>query len=194
MALGDLTPAQAIACVREALADAAVDHGEIFDALRAYAWKTFAERIMGEEMTPRHDLFRRVSSLFEHAGDLERANKLAAYADLAIESVRFGRLHALGDVCARAHVRDILQVLKTHGNTALRTVVLAETGLKQANLSRVLAHMASSGLISRQTDGKNVTLTLTSLGREAITSPRSPGGNALIVFPPLATRQSVSDR
>jgi predicted transcriptional regulator len=186
LALGELAVPQALTLLRASLDQPDIQTiARVYEALRALAWKKFAERVVGEEMRQWHDLFRQAAALFDVANSGTYSQRAAAFADLAIESVRFGNANSIDDMRARAHVRDILVALSKRGGTALRSAVMHDTHLKQANLSRVLAHMAAAGFVDRRPSGREVVVSLTSLGREAISSPPRHGANALMVSPPL---------
>lgn len=184
----DLSPTEALDVLQLVLVDPKEGEAQrSYEALRSAVWKLLTSRLYGEAMRDWQDVCRRGAALMRSHGAENQAEKTLTLAELALESARFGDVHQRVRVAARPQVRKLLHILSQHGGQAMRDVVLEEAGLGQANLSRILATLASIGFVERVTLGREVHLTLTSLGREALSRPPSTptGAGGLSIEPSI---------
>ncbi len=179
----DTSPEEAIACLRLSLREPSREAAEaVYEALRAAGWRLLTSRIFGSEIEAWCDIFGQAAALLRRDfGDL--SDRTTALADLATESARFGVLHSHEQAIAKEHVIDVLKAIGKNG--ARKAEVMNATGLKQANLSRILANLIAVGLVDRKSLGKEASFTLSVAGLDALSPddvhPRGSGG--LIVSP-----------
>lgn len=179
----DIAPEEVIANVRSSLKNPNREAAEAtYEALRAASWRLLTSRVFGNEIEAWLDLFGQAAALLRRDfGDL--SERITALADLAMESARFGELHSHQKAIAKEHVIDVLRAIGKKG--ARKTEVMNATGLKQANLSRILANLIAIGLVDRKSIGKEASFTLSAAGLDALSpnnvSPRGRGG--LVVSP-----------
>lgn len=152
---GDASLAEARAILEHATSDAARAPA-IYAALRAWTWKALRGRRQDGELSGWHRLLRAVAArLSMH--DPALSERIETLGELVFETVRFADANPTDEVLARDHVREILDALRTApGCEIARPELIRLFGLKQANLSRVLAIMEGSGLVERETRGRVV--------------------------------------
>jgi DNA-binding transcriptional ArsR family regulator len=174
----------------------------IYEALRSATWKLLTGRVYGPEMRDWHDVFRRSASLLTELGEPGVGERVGAMADLALESARFGAKHSVESVMCKSHVLEIIKALQVRGGAAKRGEIMSATGLRQSNLSRVLAVMAAVGLVDRQPEGKEVRFSVTRKALEALalgTPRRQPEalpfeGSPGAVGEPASSRRLLTTR
>ena len=165
---GDATPAEAASAIRAAI-QAHEGFGErVYAALRDVTWRTLTSHAFNEELSGWFDVMRHASMLAKRASDASLAAKLRALSDLIAQSARFAELQPLDEVLNRKHVTDILRMLAAATGPTARADLARSTGLANANLSRVLAILASSGLVERKSSGKEALFSLTAAGHAAL--------------------------
>lgn len=159
--------AAAITHVLDHLDDENVD--ELFSALRSWVWKTLESRRRDDELVDWIDLFGRVAAYLENQwGAL--ATKLEAYVELLQASVMVAGAAATSDPLKRKHVRTILSLVYRSGGKLRRQQLLEGVGLKDANLSNIIAPLRDRGWIQREMDGREAIYRLTERGREVTLS------------------------
>jgi len=185
LALGELPPDEAGPLIAQTLESPQPKAcGRMYDALGALAWKQSAERLAGEPMRAWHDLYRYAAGLMRDAGEVELGAKLLGIADQTLRWVHYGLARPRKDIRRRAHEYRILVFLDGHeGKKAWREEIKAEFSLKQGNLSRVLANLATGGFVERHAEGRRQLVELTAQGREAIN--QRPGAGGLVTSPPI---------
>ena len=85
----------------------------------------------------------------------------------------------------------MLQTLRLHG-VAARVILARATGLRDANLSRVLSVVQSAGLVEREQRGKEAAFTLSRRGRQACAKWPAPKRAAVVPPPPARLSPSVA--
>jgi predicted transcriptional regulator len=178
----DASPEEAVSGLRLSLKEPSREAAEaVYEALRAASWRLLTSRIYGSEIEAWFDLFSQAAALLRRDfGDL--SERTTALADLATESARFGALHSHEQAIAKEHVIDVLRAIGKNG--ARKAEVMNATGLKQANLSRILANLIAVGLVDRKSVGKEASLTLSAAGLDALSPDVHPhGSRGLIVSP-----------
>lgn len=192
----DLTPSEALDLIhRDLKAPDTPQLQRTYEALRSAGWKLLTARLYGDPMRDWQDVFRRAAALFRACDAPLLAERTLTLAELALESARFGAAHDRKIVAARPQVRKILSILKRHSGQAMREIVLAESKLGQANLSRILATLASVGFIERDVEGREVRISLTRLGYEALTRPPGTptGAGGLSLEPGIEEDEEVHE-
>jgi predicted transcriptional regulator len=156
-----------------------------YEALREVVWNFVASREKGVQLDHWSDVILRVRQLLR----LKKSpifERFTVLADLLEQSGRFAELHAPCVVKARKHDAQILQILARSSAPVERSRILRETKLRDANLSRILANLAASGLVNRQTEGREVLVTITDAGRAQVSHlPASAG--SISVAPSLTS-------
>jgi DNA-binding MarR family transcriptional regulator len=188
LSLAELDAEDTLNLVQQAL-HSKIDNlnARVFEALRSNTWKLLTARIYGEDMRKWHDVFRKCASLFASI-DPVASIQIRVLSDMALESARFGSINSLKEMLSKEHVAEILQVIEREGGQAKRAKIIELTGLRQANLSRILANMSAVGLVDRDIQGREVALSLTVIAKEHLkTTTRTPQ-----VAPQLAPRLVMS--
>jgi DNA-binding MarR family transcriptional regulator len=170
LAAADLAPSAATAAVRGVLKANPEAGEEIYRALRAWCWKALTSRRFDSELRAWHDLLLKTASALE-ARRQPAAAKLGVLGDLLYESIQFGEHEPVGEVLQRVHVRKILTFLDGRAEVERRALVQA-TGLKSANLSRILSNLQACGLVERLPRGREAAFRLSRSGQDAATEIR----------------------
>ncbi|WP_375312821.1 winged helix-turn-helix domain-containing protein [Bradyrhizobium sp. A5] len=177
-------PSEAFSYLRQLLADSYSDDTAegAYEALREVVWNFVASREKGIQLDQWSDVILRVRQLLrmKKSPIFERFTVLA---DLLEQSGRFAELHAPGVVKARKHDAQILQILARSNVPVERSRILRETKLRDANLSRILANLAASGLVNRQTEGREVLVSITDAGRMQVSHLPAAGGGSIPAAP-----------
>ncbi|WP_334162687.1 hypothetical protein [Phenylobacterium sp.] len=163
-------PAEAAKAIRAAL-KANVDPDTLYRALRGVTWRLLTERRYDGDARAWLDLMRRTGAHLRGANP-EAALKLGALSDLLFESVQFGQHEPVEDILSRAHVRQLLGILKA--GEQRKAVLAARLRLKGPNLSRVLSLVQSANLVERTTLGKEAIFRLSRLGEELAATLPAP--------------------
>lgn len=171
IALLEVEPSHALTGIRAALRsrDEETDRA-LFESLRSATWKLLTSQIYGGEVRQWYDLILQVCAYYVERNVALEA-KLTALSELLMESIRFGEVHPADEVTSRQHVLDILRAIDSLDRDktgARRTDVLETTGLKQSNLSRILATMQSLGLVIKKMRGREAVLFLTARGKSSL--------------------------
>jgi len=167
IALGEADVADAAKAISMALARP--DRGvaaSLYESLRSWVWKTLEARRRDDELLEWLDMIGRVSSsLRGEYRDL--ALKLETCVELLHTSVARASATASPSL-ERKHVRSIMQALLRSDGTMRKRDLQEETGLKEANLARVMAPLRDAGWVTRQMDGKAAIYSLSDAGRRAV--------------------------
>ncbi|NYZ11650.1 winged helix-turn-helix transcriptional regulator [Azospirillum sp. RWY-5-1] len=180
IARGDATPQDAAVTVRDAFLafDGAGSLGEhVYAALRDMTWHTLTSRAYTDDLAGWFDVVGHAAALAVHAGEHEVARRLRVLGDLIGQSARFVELQPSDEILDRKHVVRILRLLRKEGDPVPRARLAAETGLANANLSRVLAMLGSHGLVQRRSAGKEALFTITQAGVAALERREGEGGH-----------------
>ena len=144
----------------------------LFEALQSWTWKTLDARRRDDDLIGWTDVVARVASfLASDWGAL--AVKLEGYVDLLHTSVMVAATSETRSPLERKHVRTILLNLAGAGGRMRRTELRDQVGLKEANLSRVMAPLQDMGWIARQLDGREANYKLTESGLAAAAQIKS---------------------
>ena len=168
VALGEVSAARARVAIADALKDASPSSvGRVYASLRAWVWKALNARRRDQELREWFDILKRTSSFLEREF-APFAARLSVLHELIYESVTVSEKLSINDLLRRSHVRDAVRLVAQAPNGRLDRVALGHRlNLKQANLTRVLSLVCSSGLLERQVQGKNVVYQLTRAGQDA---------------------------
>lgn len=166
IAEASIAPNEAFARLREALQAAPDDTAaeNSYEALRGLVWHIVSSREEREDITEWIDIVLKVRQLLRTKAS-PLTERFTVLADLLDQSRRFGKFHPTGELLGRKHVRSVLEVLLRHQGTATRAMVAERVGLRDANMSRILANLASAGWIRRRSEGREVVVSLTQEGK-----------------------------
>ena len=164
-AFDDLSPEDARQAISAVLRG---DQGreQLYENLSAWVWSALRSRRGDSELREWLRILKATQAQFSFAGEQALAERMQALVDLIYRSVRTADVATDADLLARAHVRTILQLLFTRGGSAPRKFVRDRTGLMQGNLNRVIDLLESAGLVTRQTQGREVDYELTRRGMQ----------------------------
>ena len=137
----------------------------VYDALASRAWSLIRSPETGEEMTAWHEVFRSVSVLLKRRGTTDLADRLRGVGDLVAQTARFSARRPLKSVMSRRHAPEILALIDGADGGITRYEIVRQTGLNDANLSRILRVMQDSGLVQRRTNGREACFVITHRGR-----------------------------
>lgn len=187
MAAGEFDREGTIGCVRQHLDEDPTHPELVYDALRSFCWKLLTARLAEQEMREWHDVFRQSGALLEARGHSDQSKMVNVLSDLTLESARFAAVNRPEEMIRRRYVQEILHAIAASGKEgAWRRDVMERTGLKQANLSRILAHLTSASLVDRRMVGREARLLLTSLARSLLPSSPDGGYQAVTVSPSIS--------
>jgi signal transduction histidine kinase len=141
-----------------------------YRALKGAVWHLVASRDTGPHVDLWEDVILRVRGLLRSIGST-LADRFTVLADLLDQSARFATFQSKEELKNRKHVGAILELLARYNAPVERSVVAKETGLRDANLSRILANLASAGWIVRRYEGRQLYVGLTNEGLEAARLP-----------------------
>lgn len=166
IATASVTPAEVFASLREPLLaseDGALAE-KMYEALRGLVWNVVSSREGGDQLNAWTDVVLKIRQLLRTKAS-PIAERFTVLADFLDQSLRFSKLHPASELLARKHVRTVLEVLLAHQGTVTRAKIAERVGLRDANMSRVLANLASAGWIKRRTEGREVVVSLTEEGK-----------------------------
>ena len=135
----------------------------IYEALRGAVWHLVSGREDGSHLDLWADVVLRLRQVLRDRRSA-LSERFTVLADLLDQSARFPKLHPRRDLARRKHVAPILSMLSLADGPTRRGAIARGTGLKEANLSRILANLVSAGLVSRRYEGRDAILELTSEG------------------------------
>ncbi|MGU3387830.1 winged helix-turn-helix domain-containing protein [Methylobacterium sp. D53M] len=140
----------------EAALQAGDSDQRVYVALRDWTWKTLTGHLSCDDMEGWHALIRGVAARIA-SRSAALSERLRVLSEMIYTSIRFTDANALEDVVRREHVGAILGALRATPDGVLsREDLRRRFGLGQANLSRVLTIMASSGLVRKEMQGRRV--------------------------------------
>ncbi len=143
--------------------------GDIFaafyNAFRSITWRMVRSPSPSEDIAQWYDLCTHVGAAMRRRNDVENSARMETLAELLGQTSRFAKLQSVDSVVRRQHTDAILAVLVKHKGRADKATIMQITGLRQANLSRLLNVLSVKGLIERSRLGKEAIITLTDSGR-----------------------------
>lgn len=152
---------------------------QVYEAFRSLVWSSVSNREVGESLNAWADVVLKVRQILRTCSS-PVAERFTVLADFLEQSNRFASFHPADELLTRKHVRTILEKLLSNHRETTRTTIAEATKLRDANLSRILANLASAGWIKRRNDGREVIISLTEEGaaqaRRAISKEASPVG------------------
>ncbi|WFU49108.1 hypothetical protein [Sinorhizobium terangae] len=96
------------------------------------------------------------------------AERFIVLSDFLEQASHFSELHSVKEVRRRKHVVEILELLAISGEPVDRITIGKKTKLGDANLSRVISNLAASGWVSRQQNGREVSIDITEGGLRSL--------------------------
>lgn len=177
VATASVPPGEALRLLREVLANGdGTSPGDAvetaYEALRSVVWQIVSSRSEDPEARGWADVVLRVRQLVRTQGRSE-AERLTALYDMLDQTIRFAERRHVRRAVHGKHVSSILGRILQGGGSVARIDLAAATGLKDANLSRILSNLVAEGLVERRFSGREVFLSLTPAGRlEAAGKPR----------------------
>lgn len=145
-------------------------------------WRLVSARIFDDELIDWQNLQKFVAGHFRRKGNLEAAGQIKTMHEMMARAHRFAEAQPIEEVLGRKHVRSILVFLRSQDLAASRQAILDHVKIGDANLSRVMLVLSSSGLVTRKLVGKTAHFKLTDAGTNAIahvSAPDHPG----VTFP-----------
>lgn len=133
---------------------------DIYVALRNWTWRMLRTQREVKDLWKWHELIRMAASVGSDGNPVNQA-RLLTLGELVEQTARFSEANPAAAVMQRDHVRPVLDALTRSGGEAWRHDLMQETGLREANLSRVLLLMEASGLVQREQKGRKVRVRLT---------------------------------
>lgn len=165
LAMGDSSLEEGAAAVRDALRSSSTkDRGALLFALRAWVFRALRTRRKRSDFEGWIELFSRVSAQFEGLP----ATKIEAYLELLQMASARGEADAGVDLLKGKHARAVLATLRAAGGRMMKTEMLGRLGLKQANLTYVMAPLLDGGLVASEQVGKHRVYILTAEGRRRL--------------------------
>jgi DNA-binding transcriptional ArsR family regulator len=139
-------------------------HAEVADlVLRHRVHRAIRRRIDLSDARSLYDHIRRLvaRSRLRKVDSPERTwtERWRGYADMLDTHVDALRTRDVNKALARAHAREILSFLSTHGDVPQKAIEL-RLGLGKANVSRVLGLLEAHELVERRLDGRQNRVTL----------------------------------
>lgn len=135
-----------------------------YEALRSVVFQFVASRVVGEQLDVWADVVLRIKGLFRSRSEVV-AERLTVLSDFLEQASRRVEFQPTDDLRRRKHVRTILVTLAEAGGQVERSRIAETTGLKDANLSRILGNLAVQGWISKQPSGRELLVSITPEGR-----------------------------
>jgi len=165
IALGEATPAQAREAIGAAFREGSPQAAQrVYTVLRAWVWKALNGRRRDPELREWFDILKRTGAYLS-SDHKSQAERLQVLNELIYESISASEIQTPSEALKRQHVKHILIMLFNAQNKQIeRSEIGTQLRLGQANLTRVLNLMASSGLVERVKFGKQAIFQLTTLG------------------------------
>ncbi|MBP2549675.1 hypothetical protein J2858_002598 [Neorhizobium galegae] len=137
-------------------------------------WRLLSARIFDDELIDWQNLQKFVAGHFRRKGNLEAAGQIKTMHEMMARAHRFAEAQPIEEVLERKHVRSILLFLRSQDLAASRQAILDHVKIGDANLSRVMLVLSSSGLVTRKLVGKTAHFKLTDAGTNAIAHVSAP--------------------
>lgn len=183
LAFDEVDATQARTILWKALNDA-LEREKAYVSLSRWTWRILVERRLDVDLRDWHRL------ILDFAGTLSRresgtcarsrgerhaplepkaiGERLKAFADLVAEQIRAAEAARPEELTRRAHVAEVLSALAgAPGEHLEREAIKEKSGLKDANLSRLLTLLAANGLVERHARGRNASFRITQRGLAA---------------------------
>ena len=166
-------PMEAFTVVRSILMQDKSDEAleAAYEAVRNVVYQIVAGRIADSTTDLWNEVVLRIQSATK-ARNGTLSERFLVLSDLLEQVRRSALIQPASELAKRKHVRQILEILAGHEGYVGRASLAAKTGLKDANLSRVLGNLVSAGLVDRRVDGREVSIAITDVGRIQISSPK----------------------
>lgn len=189
-------------------------HEAAYSALSRWVWRALVERRLDVDLRDWHRLILDVAAVVRRAAEerpadapsrrragldpASAAERLKGFADLVRESIQAAEASVPEEFTQRAHVAELLDVLATNpGEPCARKALQERTGLKDANLSRLLTLLAANDLVERMPRGKSATFRITQRGLAArgarIDEHRLAAPERIVIAPPSVEPVSELD-
>ncbi|MGN7713449.1 hypothetical protein [Rhizobiales bacterium] len=136
----------------------------VYEKLRSLVFHLIAGRISGPIVNQWAETLVRVRALVGLEDNLF-AERFVSLAELLEQAHHFNDIHAVDEVWKKKHVASLLKAAGANLQGVNRKELLANFGLGDANLSRILTNLETSGLITREQEGRDVRVKLTDYGR-----------------------------
>lgn len=165
IATASIAPSEALSRLRHLLdSSQGSDMAEAaYQALRSLVWSFVSGREAGGHLDLWADFILRVRQLLRNKAS-PLSERFTVLADFLEQTGRFAQLHPKEELRRRKHVGAILKVLDNQRGSAARATIARDTKLRDANLSRLLANLASAGWVTRRNEGREVVVSLTTEG------------------------------
>lgn len=139
-------------------------------ALFEATWRLISARTFDDELVDWQNLLKFVAGHFRREGNLEAAGQIKTMHEMMARAHRFAEAQPIEEVLGRKQVRSILMFLRNQDLAAGPQAILEHVKIGEANLSRVMSVLLSSGLVTRKLVGRAVYFKLTDAGMNAITN------------------------
>lgn len=166
IAVEEISPAQAQELIGHRLRDDPQDGDSVYRALRAWTWRSLTERRFDQELRGWWELMRTTSAWLRHADQAECAERVSALTDLVYESIQVAEHETVEAILDRVHVRQALRAASSGWRP--RQELRDQLGLKEANLSRLLALLQARGLMEKRQRGRLAFFRATQTARERL--------------------------
>lgn len=137
---------------------------DVTDALEAWTWRALRDRRSDADLPGWLELILSAGARVNE-GDAIGGAALKTFGRLVRRSLDHAAKIDPAAVVARKHAKEILRALSTANGASSRAALRARLGLKEANLTRVMAPLIDLGLVTRQIEGREVSYGLTDEGR-----------------------------
>ena len=165
--LGEASLEQAERTLADCLANGhEVSDHEIYSALKLWTWRAVEAKRRDDQLPAWGQLIATVAAHFERRGS-PLAAKVETLAEIIHPSIMLATADTLFDALRLKHVRAILKLVANSRGSISRRDLMAETKLKEANLTRVMGPLIDQGWFQRESYGREVIYRLTELGRDA---------------------------
>lgn len=180
-----------------------------YSALCRWTWRVTMERRLDSELRAWHRLLLDVAGLLAlraenespctppaGLGLLAAAERVRGLADILSLSIDAAEVVDNEEFMSRAHVRTVLNVLAAEPDTSLRREkIRRQTGLGQANLSRLLTLLTVKGLLERKSISKSAEFKITARGLQLCTESKpAPAPAAQPAAQSVLSFRSTPDR
>lgn len=182
--------------------DDAREREKAYVSLSRWTWRILVERRLDVDLRDWHRLILDyASTLARHDSQPDAkirgervplaaqalAERLKGFADLVGEQIRAAEISAPEELAKRAHVTEVLVALsEAAGEHLEREAIKERSGLKDANLSRVLTLLAANGVVERQPRGRHASFRITQRGLAIVRQSR--GSKSVTPRPPVEIR------
>jgi len=185
-------PKEAFGAIKELLKDPRRSEvlEVVYEKLRSVVFHMLASRESGQSLTSWGTTLQKVRALTE-LEDAKFSERFVVLGDLLEQAFHFKDIHSIDEILRRKHVVDLIKLVGKSTAGTERKTLGAALSLGEANLSRILSNLEAAGVVERESEGRQVNVKLTDVGRKILRKACGKSSSAGEVASPFRNQDSL---